>query len=437
MVMAIKTQPCAMPKAPRGGKGVSGAGMAPPARILAKEISLALEKIGLKKEADQVAACGQVWLVRSCNDCKKTDPNPRPLRCKRHALCPDCARIRANKARKILNAAMDQVESGLHCDRGRRPYEWKLITFTVPHSLYVRPDGSRDIGKAEQLIKNAWRQVWRDGARPGKSRASLGYTATPGPRGGLKYKRRRHTAAHWSVEVSGSLGSEHVHMHVLYFGPFVVLRHDGKHGSRYPHITRTWARAIGAKGHLAKNSPDFTDEKDEHGLFLGMMDPDVRKVDRGSVPEAAKYASKGLGYNGEAKKNLAECAAVAVKAWAERAGRCFGFVGWLYELKMEKEPLCCEFCGSADVVSVGCLVLRREAEDWKLCPRPPPWAASMGQTGIEATLDARALFEKVLVFRAQLKKTKKEKDLLFLLASVAQRQPERNICAMLDRRTTH
>ncbi len=315
--------------------------------------------------------------------------------CSMPALCPDCAQVPAARARSKVRQAVDYTKrlSRSKDGGGWGRYSWKLLTFTIPHALY-----GKDIARGMELCRTGWRAVWKNGARPlndeGDHRAALGYVARPKRGGGLSYKRIPDTAALWSIEVSGTVGAPHVHLHALYFGPYV--HGSVKRGSG--HISKIWAGAIGASGSAIPGhewSAPGVERREDGSLYdptgIAALDPDLRviKGEWGSVSqqsaicEAAKYVSKGLSVSAlkeEAGQRLSpdpisgseavalleeapeadrahaltmaagDAARLVVACNNQRAGgHRMGWSGWLCGFKWDKDldkpSIVCQHCG--------------------------------------------------------------------------------------------
>lgn len=256
----------------------------------------------LERRAWALGRCGNLTRARACAECKTTrlgsgrvDLRAGTLRPCRTRACAFCNRIRAQtQAKDLVEAirAMPKVQG----------YRWKLLTFTCEYKPWD-PDHVTWFALRQRYVgvlsgfKAAWKTVLSQRERPHKR--------CPGR---MVLEEIPGVAAFYKAELAGT---GNVHLHVLYYGPFV---HKG--------TFETAALRLRAAAKEGYDSAGWVDIKtaERRARYEGPTGRVLQKLER-SKPEAFRAAlTDGLSKcegPGDIKGTL-HCGHRVVSRWLER-----------------------------------------------------------------------------------------------------------------------
>ena len=182
-----------------------------------KRVVAELRRQNFTREADRVEGCQRVLGIRHCLDC--THDQKVTTHCGMWQLCPTCCRSRGKKIAGQLYADKEEVKPA-------PGHAFRLLT------LPVRTVGShgaavKRIGKAFSKLWNTflnppvYRYVAEDGRTGGAFEQKAPARALAREYGGqVKQSPRYPAAGAFRVTEFGALNGN-VHLHVIYFGPWV------------------------------------------------------------------------------------------------------------------------------------------------------------------------------------------------------------------------
>ena len=184
---------------------------------------------GYGQQAERLRECGTVLGFWECGGCGE----PRKLAqtfCNMPKICPICARIERNQTVQEIKLFIQAIQS-------KPVYGSRLRHIVLP--IKTAGTDAKSLRSAVERIWDAWRKLWRNDLK------------TPG------------AGAKVFVEVGSKNGN--VHMHVLYYGPWIGQA----------HLSELWEKYTG----------------DSSVVYVTQGD--------GAVQEVVKYITKGLVYTGE------------------------------------------------------------------------------------------------------------------------------------------
>lgn len=243
-----------------------------------------LRKQNHSKQADRVGGCGVVMGRKICADC--SDGTLHTSQCGQYHLCPTCARIKSQRLKIELGKHVKGVKQW-------RGYSWKFITLTVR----TRPG---QWSEALRVCVDSFSKAWRM------------HLKAPG------------AGAFRSVEFGPLNGN--IHVHVLYYGPFI----------NQAKLARAWERYTGGSYHIKIKAV-------REGKGKGkLIDPEHEIAFADAIEEVAKYSTK-MGEVGPQK---------LVQFWAAIKGshmtQRYGTLRGIPTEKMIFEKPSCEVCGCTE-----------------------------------------------------------------------------------------
>lgn len=169
-----------------------------------EQLALALEDVGLHKRAIRARDCNKAWNTFDCVACGE-----RTFRCASKCDLRTCVSCQRRHSTKLAAKVRKRIET---VKRGRPPpgYRLRLITLTV------RTAGVDGMPDALKVLKHALPRIWRQllsSRRKGKGKERAGMLA--------------------AIEAGELRGN--IHVHCLYWGPFVVQR----------ELSRRWSELTG------------------------------------------------------------------------------------------------------------------------------------------------------------------------------------------------
>lgn len=243
-----------------------------------------LRTAGFSKQADRVGGCGVVMGRKVCTGC--ADGTLHTSQCGQYHLCPTCARIKSQR----LKIELGRHVKGVKQWRGHR---WKFITLTVK----TLPG---QWAAALRVCVDSFSKVWKRQLR------------VPG------------AGAFRSVEFGPLNGN--IHVHVLYYGPYI---NQGK-------LAKAWERYTGGSYRIKIKA--VREDKGKGKL----IDPQHEIAFADAIEEVAKYSTK-MGEVGPKK---------LVQFWASIKGshmtQRYGVLRGIPTEKMIFETPTCEVCGCTE-----------------------------------------------------------------------------------------
>lgn len=124
---------------------------------------------GQERRFYKLANCGEIFEATGrCSKCEAE--TVRPVHCGLVNLCPRCRGRQAQKLRTKVRTTMGNMPEG-YGDlkrRWRQPWDWKLLTLTIPHGASerarLREKGETDAGvelDTADLATKVWPMFWR------------------------------------------------------------------------------------------------------------------------------------------------------------------------------------------------------------------------------------------------------------------------------------
>ncbi len=239
-----------------------------------------------KNAIRRLGTCGQVLGEKVCADCPPSERAGRKVHktfCGLYHLCPTCARIRSNALRRALERHVKTVKKV-------KGYSWKMLTLTV----------RTEPGRWESALRvcvDSFAKVWR------------------------MHLKAEGAGAFRAVEFGPLNGN--IHVHVLYYGPWVKMS----------EVAPAWERYTG--GSYVCEVHAIKDKK------TGKLAEDEYNMEK-AIAECAKYTTK-----------MSEVEAdELVRFWASIRGshttQRYGVLRGISTEKQIFETPMCEVCGCTE-----------------------------------------------------------------------------------------